>query len=240
MNQRLVAYASSHNIFVEEQIGFMKKCRAADHIFVLKTLIDICKSKKESLFCCFIDLRKTFDTVWRNGLFYKLLTYNVSSKFVHILQSMYTQMQSCVKIKEGCLTNSFASQIGTRQGCNISPTVFNLYLNDLPELLIDCDPVTMGSKMVNILMYADDIVLMSKSDHGLQKALNIVHSYFYNWRLSLNLQKTKIMVFNKKKIFDKKFYFGYELITESDSYNYLGISFTSNGSFKSAVKSLTK
>jgi hypothetical protein len=144
MNQRLVTFASSQNIFVDEQIGFMKNCRTADHIFVLKTLLDICKTKKDSLFCCFIDFRKAFDTVWRNGLFYKLLADNVSSKFVHVLQSMYSQLQSCVRTNDGYCSNFFNSQVGTRQGCNLSPTVFNLYLNDFPKLLMGCDPVKMG------------------------------------------------------------------------------------------------
>ena len=238
MNQRLVNFASSQNIFVDEQIGFMKNCRTADHIFVLKTLLEICKTKKDSLFCCFVDFRKAFDLVWRNGLFYKLLEYNVSSKFVHILQSMYSQLQSRVRTNEGYCSHFFNSQVGTRQGCNLSPTLFNLYLNDFPKLLTGCDPIKMGSKMINILMYADDIVLVSKSSQGLQKALDILHSYCHNWRISLNLQKTKIMIFNKKKLSDKTFHFGCETISECNSYNYLGILITPNGSFKTAVKNL--
>ena len=73
------------------QIGFMKHRRAPDHIFVLKAITEEAKSKKLPIFAFFVDLKKTFDTVWRVGLYYKLLSeYNISDKCVCILHDMYS------------------------------------------------------------------------------------------------------------------------------------------------------
>ena len=56
-----------------------------------------------------------------------------------------------------------ASNIGLKQGCNLSPTLFNVFINDIPELFIskDCDPVYLGETKVNCSLYADDLVLLS-------------------------------------------------------------------------------
>ena len=103
----------SNEILCKEQIGFRKASRTADHIFVLKSIIDFYKKKKQAIYACFIDLRRAFDTVWRVGLYYKMLKYGISSKCVDIVRDLYS----------------------THQGCNLSPTLFNLFLNDLPRFL---------------------------------------------------------------------------------------------------------
>ena len=81
MNTRLLEYLETNNIIKPNQIGFMPKHRTSDHILVLKTVIDSFKSAKKSLYMCFVDLKKAFDTVFHEGLFYKLKELNFSSKF---------------------------------------------------------------------------------------------------------------------------------------------------------------
>jgi hypothetical protein len=67
------------NLIIKYQLGFSKKARTSDHIFVLKTLIDKYLAKKDGkLFACFIDLRRAFDTVIHAGIGYKLLKNNIS------------------------------------------------------------------------------------------------------------------------------------------------------------------
>jgi hypothetical protein len=78
MNTRLEKFLSSRNIISLEQIGFCKEKRTSDHHFVLKTLIH---NKTQKNYTCFIDLKKGFDTVNQNGLFYKLRKIGVSDLF---------------------------------------------------------------------------------------------------------------------------------------------------------------
>ena len=73
MHARLLKYIGSNNLICENQIGLTENCRTADHIFSLKSLVDHYKAKQKKAFAAFIDLRKAFDTVWKEGLFAVLL-----------------------------------------------------------------------------------------------------------------------------------------------------------------------
>ena len=73
MNTRLNGFLESNKITNKSQIGFRKNCRTANHLLVLKTLIDVYKLKRKPIFACFIDFRKAYDSVWREGLFFKLI-----------------------------------------------------------------------------------------------------------------------------------------------------------------------
>ena len=80
--------------------------------------------------------------MWRIGLFYKLINCGFSAKILSILKSLYENTLSCVKLSRG-LTNSFKSSVGVRQGvcqgCNLSPILFNVFINDLFELFPPSD-----------------------------------------------------------------------------------------------------
>ena len=78
------------------------------------------------------------------------------------------------------MTKLFKCYQGVRQGCPLSPILFNLLMNDLPDILdrANSDPVTLFSLChVSCLMYADDVVIISKSPYGLQKCLDVLHDY---------------------------------------------------------------
>ena len=82
LNQRLLEHVQSHNILHKSQIGFLAKNRTADHVFTLRTLVDkYVKSHQTKVYACFVDLRKAFDSVWHDGLMYKLLQINVGGSF---------------------------------------------------------------------------------------------------------------------------------------------------------------
>ena len=98
-------------------------------------------------------------------------------------------------------TNFFEFNRGVRQGCILSPILFNLYSNELPHILDshDQDPVTLPNGLpLNCLLYADDLVLISRSAAGLQNQINLLHKYSEKWLLTTNLKKTKRVVFQKQ------------------------------------------
>ena len=125
-------FLDTNKLLQNKQIGFKKGCSTSDHILVLKTIIDLFKSKNKPLYACFIDLSKAFDTVWREDFYYKLLNLGVSSKFVNLIKNMYTNVIAQIKIN-GKYSKEIMFQVGTRQGCNLSPSLFNVYLNNLPK-----------------------------------------------------------------------------------------------------------
>ena len=103
---------------------------------VLRFIIDkYVKNEKRNIYACFFDLRKAFDTVQRAKLFHILLTkYKIGGHFLGIIQSIYTDNLMYVKVKGG-LTHPFLTTTGVKQGCVLSPLIFNLFIMGLPEVL---------------------------------------------------------------------------------------------------------
>ena len=239
LNTRLQTYLEQHNIITPQQIGFEKGSSTIDHLFTFKTIIDKhTQTTSQKLYTCFIDFRQAFDKIWHQGLLYKLTQIGINNNFFTIIKNMYSKTKLSVKTQNR-LTNHFSSNIGVRQGDNLSPTLFNIYINDL-ALYINkqkqTDPVTVGSKPINCLMYADDVVLISTSKAGLQNCINCVKSFASDWKLQVNMDKTKVIIFNKKgTLLEEEFHFGTDLIECTNSYTYLGLQLNNSGCLKHAV-----
>ena len=128
-----------------------------------------------------------------------------------------------------------------KQGCLLSPTLFSIYLNDLNDCFDHlCDPIKIHNNSISSLLYADDIVLISNSAERLQRAMNKLGNFCQVWNLTVNISKTKVIVFNKSGRILKGFAFNFlqtdvEVVQE---YKYLGIVFRVSGVFSNAVKYL--
>ena len=109
-------------------------------------------------------------------------------------------------------------------------------MNDLPSYLSNAsDPVNVNGKDVHCLMYADDIILLSKSAKALQEKLDILNTYCKDWCLTVNTSKTKILIFNKAgRLIKHSFRYGNENIECVSNCKYLGIWFSSSGSYSYA------
>ena len=138
-----------NNLWRRNQCGFMKKHRTEDNMFVLKTIFHIyVVNRKQKVYMAFVDFQKFFDTINRKCLLYKMLQLNITGQFYNIIKSMYSQCEYCVKTEEG-LSDSFISDNGLKQGCNLSPVLANLYQNDLHDIFYEsCDPVTLSTTSV--------------------------------------------------------------------------------------------
>ena len=161
--------------------------------------------------------------------------------------------KSCV-MDSGIQSDFFASHVGVRQGENLSPLLFALFLNDLDtfftkqkwdnldyidKLYSDCNNNV--SRMLNlfVLLYADDTVIMAENECGMQRNLNLLNEYCNCNGLRVNIRKTKIMVFARSKTRLRNlptFKFGNLDLDLVDDYVYLGICFNWNGSFVKAKK----
>ena len=177
INERLTKWAESKNIITDEQNGFRKKRSTTDHISSLTSIIDTRKKLKMSTFCAFIDFRKAYDTINREKLWRRLSDIGVGGKLFRSVQALYSSVTSCVRVNS-LHTDWFDVKCGLRQGCILSPILFNLYINDLALYLkslgkgIPCD----GDR-VCILLYADDIVLLAETEQDLQFLLNALHDW---------------------------------------------------------------
>ena len=240
MNNRLMSYLDKHSIISDKQIGFKKKARTSDHIFVINTLFRKLSKMKKNIYLCFVDFRKAYDSVWREALMLKLLRTGIRGNFFGIIENMYHGCKSCIKTN-GLLSRVFECETGVRQGDVLSPNLFNLYINDLPDLFEgDTDSPTLGEKYIHCLMYADDLVLLSLTVNGLQGKLDKLDKYCEQWSLTINTKKTQVMCMSTQKVTfpDISMHIGGTPLTWVSTYKYLGIEIHSDGKMDAAIKNL--
>ena len=97
---------------------------------------------------------------------------------------MYQNNQMYVKLTSG-LTQPFVTSVGVKQGCVLSPLIFNLFIND---------PVVIADHKVQALMFADDVMVLSQLANGLKRAINITVEFFTNINLSNNNKNMKYIL----------------------------------------------
>ena len=243
INSRLVHFLNENNVLSKCQIGFLPNYRTTDHVFTLHTLIDNqTNQNKGKVFSCFVDFKKAFDSIWHEGLLYKLMESGVGGKTYDIIKSMYTNNKCAVKIGKKH-THFFTQGRGVRQGCSLSPTLFNIYINELARALEKsaAPGLPLLESEVKCLLFADDLVLLSPTKEGLQQHLDLMHRFCQTWALTVNLSKTKIMVFQKRSSHqDHKYKFHLDTVAleHTKNYTYLGLNISATGNFHKAVNDL--
>ena len=100
INVRLVQFLDENKVIALNQIGFQRGYRTADHLFILNMITNSYFKKGKLVYVCFVDFSKAYDTVWRVGLFYKLIKYGLSLKFIKLIENMYINIQYAVNLSD--------------------------------------------------------------------------------------------------------------------------------------------
>ena len=155
------------------------------------------------MFCSFIDFSKAFDSVWRVGLWKKLLASNINGKWFQIIVNMYKGIKSCVSYN-GEQSSFFSSFRGWRQGENLSPLfLFYKSCNGI-KFEFQYNDITLYLKLL-VLLYADDTFVFCTDEKEFQDNLDMFYEYSKLWHLSINFDKTKSMIFGTRQ--DQRFNF---------------------------------
>ena len=189
LNARVFEWAINNNKFSSSQLGFMKGLRTSDAISILHNVIDdYCYRKKNKLYSCFVDFKKAFDCVPREIMMNKLWRMGLTGKVFQVIKSMYTG--DSVRIKMGnVMSSSVSVSQGVKQGCVLSPTLFNLFLSDFPKTLssLSGDPIYINNNhKISCIMWEDDIVMLSQSKRDYK--IKSMHSINIQW--TINYQST--------------------------------------------------
>lgn len=212
LNTRLTVISEYHN--PESQAGFRKNRGCNDMIFALRQLQEKCIEQNQPLYICFVDFCKAFDTVPR-GILWKILEkFGCPPKLLHLTKELHNNMNACVNVN-GQNSSNFPVSIGTRQGCILAPTLFNIFLIAVLSVAF-CDytggvhfrfrtdgglhklsrfsaktKVTQG--VFQQAIYADDCAFVSCNPDDLQDAITRLATTSSRFGLKINLQKTEIM-----------------------------------------------
>ena len=244
LNNRILTFCAEQKLISENQIGFKKDHRTSDHLLTLKCIVKkYVTIGKGKLFACFIDFKKAYDSVWHKGLFYKLQNFGFVGKALELIKDIYSKTKAAVKSGNG-VTEFFTFTKGVRQGCPMSPILFNLFVNDIFEIMnknSSSDISLDNGNKLNALMYADDLILLSQSKEDLQKKVDILEAYCNKWKLNINEKKSKVMVFNRgNKLIKTDIKVNNTALENVKTFKYLGFSISAkNCSFLPTIENLS-
>ena len=241
VNNRLNMWAEQYSIYIEAQYGFRKGRSTTDCIFILQNVIDKFVQNNQRLYAFFIDYSKAFDYVVRENLWFKLMKCGIGGKMLKMIQSMYSDVKTRVFVN-GNTSEPYKCKLGVRQGECLSPFLFAVYVNDLEEKLSENEAgiCIQDLKLVS-LFYADDVVIFSSTQSGLQSEIDRLYDYCNKWKLKLNTDKSKVVVFGKRTSrITQTWKFGNKELIVTSKLPYLGVTFTSTGSGYQAQLTLSE
>lgn len=234
ITKRVTKFIETNNLLPENQSGFREKRGCNDNIFVLNSIIQLQKMKKQKAYLIFVDFKKAFDSVNHQKLWAKLHNLGITANLIRIVQNLYKIAHVMVDL-EGKLSQPVKVSKGVLQGDPFSALAFILFISDIEtELRKQLRGINV-TKNIDILLlaYADDLVILAESPIDAQRKLKFLEKYCLENDLIVNVSKTKILICHRGNKAGKTPCFKYEnsVIEVVKKYVYLGVKFTSSGLF---------
>ena len=202
-------YAQTNEQLHEAQCGFRGGRGTIDAIFALRSLSQACSEKKKCMARAYIDFTKAYDCVNRQALWKVLRLYGVHSKLIALLDDLHSGTDAAVRM-DGKLGSRFRVSSGVRQGCVIAPSLFNIFIDLVIKKALSRMPENCGIKIksrsddqsvlegsfeyIVMLMYADDVVLMSHDPEELAYMLKAIDEVACEFGMKINASKTEIQI----------------------------------------------
>lgn len=211
------------------QFGFRKGLGTREALFALNVLSQRCLDMNQDLHVCFIDYHKAFDRVRHDQLMETLIKRRIDHRDIRIISNLYYSQKAAVRV-ENVTSEEIEIQRGVRQGCILSPILFNLYSEDIVDkALVDQDiGIKINGTAINNLRYADDTVILAGTHEELQTLLDRIVAVSKEYGLSLNINKTKYMLITKATQDNPMVYVENQPIERVREYKYLGTTLNAN------------
>ena len=164
----------AEKIIAEEQAGFHPGRSTTEQIFNLRILCERYLQHQQDLYHVFIDFKKAFNRVWHAVLWAAMKLYNIDTNLINVIQNLYDKATSAVCFN-GSTGDWFRTTVGVRQGCLLSLTLFNIFLERImADALEDHkSTVSIGGRTISNLRFADDIDGLAGSE--LELAILLEH-----------------------------------------------------------------
>ena len=211
------------------QYGYRKNKGTDFCSAMINDLVSVFNSQGSPVYICSLDAEKCFDSIWHDGLLYKLMPVMPMAHW-RLLFSWYKSLSALVRIN-GTDGPTFEISKGTRQGSILSPFIFNIFLNDLLLELEACEcGLRVGKSKFNSLAYADDIDLFAPNTCDLQTLVNICYNYSKRWRFNFGVKKSVFFIAGPITFLENpSINLGESALKLSESMEVLGKTYTSDG-----------
>ena len=246
LDNKLKEEIKDKNILPDTQAGFREARSVTDNIYLLNYLIEEkIKKKGGKLYAFFADLKSAFDTIDRELLWKIMHKKKINRHIIERIQEIYNSTSTTVKAMQ-VETETFYITKGVRQGCPLSPTLFAIYLSDLDDYMAQGQSggAIVGNRKIWNLAYADDIVLLATNETEMKEVLKRFKLYAEKKKLTLNTEKSKVMIFKKregrKRKEEIKWKWGEEDLQQVKEFKYLGYHFQTNNKPEVHIKNLAK
>ena len=201
----------------ESQCGFRPERGCSDQLFTMRRLCELARASRTPLWVAFVDYRKAFDCINRQALWEILALRGVPEHLIQLVRDLYEGCEGQVMV-QSCVSRPFSIATGVRQGCALSPLLFNVFIDHifrtaLPDHLIEAHGYPVSSEDTGQLhppahpkahpnakvhhlgprLYADDSCLVASSKASLQTLLECVERTSTAWGMTINYGKTKAM-----------------------------------------------
>ena len=170
------------------QCGFRSGRRGAENLFILDTIIMHSKKNNLKTMIAMLDLKKAYDRVCRESLWYKMRMYGFPEGFMQLLELVYKESYGVLKF-QNIKSEPVEIKLGLKQGCVLSPVLFSLYLADLGRVLENAGVgLKLGNVNIPALFFADDMLVIQE-EKNFQNLLHVVGEYASIWKLEFLVKK---------------------------------------------------
>ena len=169
-------------------------------IFNLRILGEKYLQLQQNLYHVFIDFKKAFDRVWHEALWATMRKNNINANIIRAIENLYDKAQSAV-LFNGSTGEWFRTTIGVRQGCLLSPTLFNLFLGIIMCQALDDHEgsVSIGGRLITNFRFADGIVVNAEEEEEAGVLVDRLDRTTTRYKMEIGPDKTKVMTNNPSK-----------------------------------------
>lgn len=247
IHRQTIAHVDAHQLTPDAQFGFRRGHSTVHAINKLLSEIAWQKNGRSGVGACLIDIEKAFDTVWLDGLMWKLKNDGFPTHLLTTIHSMLYGKRFFVTDGERCTSPEFRNEDGLQQGTVLAPLLYMLYTR---HLLLDS---AFNTTNTGIIAFADDIIVytggayVADINRRLQRAVNVVATFFEDWKQRINVTKCETILFRSAlrdgpADFQRHWRrFGIELngvrVTNKESVRYLGVQLSNKGNFNEHCRS---
>ena len=178
----------------KEQAGFRAGRSTVEQIINLRILGEKYYQHQQDLYQIFVDFKNAFDKVWHAVLWATMKLYNTNANLINIIKNLYEKATSAVYFNHS-IGEWFRTTIGVRQGCLLSPTLFNIFLERLMTDALEDHKgtVSIRGRTITNLRFADDIVGLAGSEKELTEMVERPDNTSTAFGMEISAEKTKIM-----------------------------------------------